>query len=71
MKVLRKKRRPWVQVFDCVKCDAKLEVSETDCQVRQDRDGMAYEFKCPECGHANWVAAGAILGGGRGPREPR
>lgn len=55
MKVLKKRRGPWTKVVDC-QCGARLEVTEDDCKVHDDRDGAAYVFKCPECGKSNWIS---------------
>lgn len=68
MKVLRKGRRPWVQVFECTRCSASLEVTEEDCTMPAHEE---YAFKCPECGQENRVGKRALLGGGVGPRVPR
>lgn len=45
----------------CVRCASVLEVSREDMgHVCSDRDGEYYTFRCPVCGHENYVDAKVV-----------
>ena len=62
MKVLEEPTGPLVRsyTFRCsnMRCKAKLQASEHEGKYHDDqRDGDAFEFKCPRCNITTWVDA--------------
>jgi RNase P subunit RPR2 len=64
VEVLRHGRAPNPVVdVTCRGCDALLRYRKSEGRhVPDSREGDAYVFTCPVCGHDNWVAADIVEG---------
>jgi hypothetical protein len=64
MKIIRRppKVSSWKGQAMCPRCKAVLEVEFDDLTFRpgDQRDGSAYSFKCPCCGHEVWLDASLV-----------
>ncbi len=47
----------------CADCESVIEMTRAEMASGQDRDGLYYTFRCPVCGHENYVDARIVEDG--------
>lgn len=62
MKVIRDNHKPAPEPkprrWTCAECDSVIEIARNEMgPCRSDRDGSFHAWKCPLCGHDNYVDA--------------